>query len=469
MSEPTPSPDPTPHRPDGWDLVCAGILGAEFGRKKSNALANAIAQLSAEEAALVPRRWRFHAWWSSLRPFPRFAFVTACVLVIGLADWVVWRVDSEGRPPSTGAVCFVSGQLHAVWAGRSASPKTGDALLAGAWRLGSGVVELTFNSKARVAIEGPAEIKLTGPNSMELLSGKLSAEVPRQAHGFSVKFPGATVVDLGTRFGVNAGVARSKVDVFEGKVLLVSDAVAVAHQLLTQGMAMAVDPRGAATMSVYSAAAYPQLSTMLVIHPVNCGFDGPGKTETGGVPVAAGYWSGWGYDLVRARQGVAPLQGRGMLRFLSPSSRAAKSADSEVWQLIDLRTNHTLIAGGGVEVRSSVFFNRVRGNSYTGKKFVLAMAAFHGTPENVEDLWARRHELALAVAEKEIVTDDNPATWEKVELSAALPADADFLIVEMRAIAPDAIVAGTPPFNGHFADLIDCSLYGELGASASHQ
>ena len=81
------------------------------------------------------------------------------------------------------------------------------------------MAELVFSSRARVAIEGPAELKLTGRNSMELISGKLSAEVPKQAHGFSVKLKNATVVDLGTRFGINADTGFSKLDVFEGKGL----------------------------------------------------------------------------------------------------------------------------------------------------------------------------------------------------------------------------------------------------------
>ena len=81
------------------------------------------------------------------------------------------------------------------------------------------------------------------------------------------------------------------------------------------------------------------------------------------------------------------------------------------------------------------------------------------------DLWARRQELALAVAEKELVADNNPATWEKVYISSALPADADFLIVSMHAIAP-ADAAPATAFSGDFADLVDCVLYEPMRPSS---
>jgi len=227
---------------------------------------------------------------------------------------------------------------------------------------------------------------------------------------------------------------------------------------------MDVDDRGRATAASYSEAMYPRLSVTLTVHPVNCGFDGPGKTELGGLPSDFGYWSGPAYELVRAQKGLTPVQGRGMLHFLPPPAPSS-TGDSAVWQIVDLRNNKDVIGRGGMTITLSAYFNRIRSAAHTGKTFSLAMAAYRGEPKDVENLWSRRHELALATAESQVVTDDNPLTWERLEAITALPSETDFVIVEMRAIAPDDQESGTNPFPGHFADLIDCTLTGPLEAA----
>src|SRR5207302_53552 len=97
----------------------------------------------------------------------------------------------------------------------------GDLLAKGSLALDAGVVELGFPTGARIAIEGPARLELKGANSVQLRQGKAAAEVPRSGRGFSVQTPIATVVDLGTRFGVGVSSDNaSRVDVFEGRVVL---------------------------------------------------------------------------------------------------------------------------------------------------------------------------------------------------------------------------------------------------------
>jgi len=44
--------------------------------------------------------------------------------------------------------------------------------------LESGVVEITFASTAKIAVEGPAQFKLSSGLAMELQSGKISTDVP---------------------------------------------------------------------------------------------------------------------------------------------------------------------------------------------------------------------------------------------------------------------------------------------------
>ena len=70
-------------------------------------------------------------------------------------------------------------------------------------------------------MQAPARLKVDETNGLSLLSGKLTAVVPVAAHGFVVNCPDATVVDLGTEFGVDIhGNGLTDIDVFKGSVSL---------------------------------------------------------------------------------------------------------------------------------------------------------------------------------------------------------------------------------------------------------
>jgi hypothetical protein len=458
-------------------MLCVGILRTEFGRRQSRAVTNAITQLAAEEElnsepSLATPVWRerIRNWWLALRPQPALAFGTALVLVIGFAAWHLW---SSGlvhfrTAPKEGFVCIMSDALNARWARDSKQPKTGDSLLTGPLRLESGVVELTFVSSAKVAIEGPAEFKLTSGNSLELQRGKISTDVPKRARGFTVSTPTARVVDLGTQFGasVNSDHA-SEVDVFQGFVELTAVANAEnpgAKWRLSQDMAMIADGHGAVSATALSETALPQPNQTILARPQNCGFDVSGRAALGEVPRDFGYWSGPAYALTKAALGIQPTSGAGMLQFLNKPSDPA--ADSEVWQLIDMHPFKKQLASGLFEAKLSAIFNRIPGDGHAADKFGLTLAAFRGAPSDADSLWTRRKADALVLADKELATDDKPVTWEKVELSAKVPVETDFVIVEIRAIAPKQFTKDSPSFSGHFADVVDFKLCSSLRASS---
>jgi hypothetical protein len=54
-----------------------------------------------------------------------------------------------------------------------------------------------------------------------------------------------------------------------------------------------------------------------------------------------------------------------------------------------------------------------------------------------------------------------------VDVATTVTADADFAVLEIRAIAPPDAPAGLDPFPGHFADLIDAKVCLPLRASSS--
>lgn len=84
----------------------------------------------------------------------------------------------------------------------------------------AGLMEITFASGVRALIEGPAEIQVTGNNDAYLTNGRLVADVPKGAEGFTVSHGQGRVVDLGTEFAINvpSDLSMVEVGVFSGEV-----------------------------------------------------------------------------------------------------------------------------------------------------------------------------------------------------------------------------------------------------------
>jgi hypothetical protein len=132
--------------------------------------------------------------------------------------------------------------------------------------LAAGEIELTFADGATVAVEGPAQLRLHSNGRAELTQGKLVAAVPPQAIGFTVQTPAATIVDLGTEFGVTVDPqGRTETQVFKGLVevasaggsVLVSAQRAPFKQRLSAGEAVRIDSTGT-VVSIAPRMARPQ-------------------------------------------------------------------------------------------------------------------------------------------------------------------------------------------------------------------
>lgn len=88
-------------------------------------------------------------------------------------------------------------------------------------RLKSGIAEVTFASGAVVSIEGPARLRLDSPMKCFSSHGKLTANCPPSAHGFTVRFKGGRVVDLGTEFALDTEAeGNTRVHVLSGEVIV---------------------------------------------------------------------------------------------------------------------------------------------------------------------------------------------------------------------------------------------------------
>jgi hypothetical protein len=86
--------------------------------------------------------------------------------------------------------------------------------------MSKGLLQLTFDTGAKVVVEGPADFVATTATEAVLSQGRIAAAVPHFARGYTVFTPTSEVVDLGTEFGIAVdGSGTSEVHVFNGDVI----------------------------------------------------------------------------------------------------------------------------------------------------------------------------------------------------------------------------------------------------------
>jgi ferric-dicitrate binding protein FerR (iron transport regulator) len=159
----------------------------------------------------------------------RVVGIAASLLLIGyfaaLAGLVIWDQIHPRDLRNDVAIQSSAGQFaklvrmqDCAWETNSAPAAVGAWLPRNVVHLQKGTVELQFADGARVIVEGPAKFEPRGADRAFLSVGKLVATVPKQAIGFTIDTPTATIVDLGTEFGVETNPQSTEIQVFKGKV-----------------------------------------------------------------------------------------------------------------------------------------------------------------------------------------------------------------------------------------------------------
>jgi Concanavalin A-like lectin/glucanases superfamily len=189
-----------------------------------------------------PRPRKFGRWkWGAL---------TAAVLLIGLASLYLMWGDHKSSAPSREVPRYVAVLVKddgAQWeSGDGSQPAEGSTLTGGRHRLREGRVTLTLFNGVILSVQGPADLDLESVERIYCQHGKLRARVPPGAEGFTVLAPGASVVDLGTEFGLNvAADGTAELMVFEGQAevsVLNAQGYTLRSQLLEGKQAVRVDP-----------------------------------------------------------------------------------------------------------------------------------------------------------------------------------------------------------------------------------
>ena len=152
------------------------------------------------------------------RQFRRLA--TASLGIAAAAVLILAAVAFLRRvPPPTIAYRFNEGAVSQII---RASGSSSDAALGEGDRLTlkRGAVEISFPTGVRAVVEAPAEMEISGENSVNLDRGTAYFHIERpEATGFKVTLPKSEVVDLGTRFGIIAAPGKpAEIHLIEGKV-----------------------------------------------------------------------------------------------------------------------------------------------------------------------------------------------------------------------------------------------------------
>lgn len=162
---------------------------------------SALAELSAGWTAseLAPRR---------IVTFPALARWAAAACITLLAAGVWWWSQAE-RTFATVSNGVGVADLAAGTTLRG-EPHTIDA----------GTVEFITARGARVVIEAPAAFRFESAQRLRVMHGRVAADVPTAAKGFTVITPTGSAVDLGTKFGVDVPREGSaEIHVFQGEVV----------------------------------------------------------------------------------------------------------------------------------------------------------------------------------------------------------------------------------------------------------
>ena len=162
--------------------------------------------------------------WIATRSFATWLLL-AIVLVGGaLVTYVRWGNEEIASQPRQKAqtspwVAALDLAVDVEWDG-PAPPIPNPVYLAGSeLRMKKGLAKISFSCGAMMLLEGPAVLQFESDLSVVLRSGKMSAEVPEEATGFTVRTPRANIIDLGTAFGASVDDrGRTEVQVFKGKV-----------------------------------------------------------------------------------------------------------------------------------------------------------------------------------------------------------------------------------------------------------
>lgn len=172
--------------------------------------------LPAKLIEIIPAK-KSHSWTA----LAVAASLLVCTLfIVSIQELSLSSKDHSPKPNNKVLAMITSESQNSEWTldNVESTPKKtirqGDMI-----RVAQGKVKLSYTNGVELTLHGPALYELLSDMRGRTHLGRLTARISEGAEGFSVLTPRATVVDLGTEFGIEVdGAGSTDVVVFEGSV-----------------------------------------------------------------------------------------------------------------------------------------------------------------------------------------------------------------------------------------------------------
>jgi hypothetical protein len=165
-----------------------------------------------DTAQMVPVR--------KISKFPIITAIASCAALLMIFAYVYLN-------PQMSEVATLTDSINSQWSTPQSSVKIGSRLSTTREpvMLEQGIIKILYDNDIEVLIEAPAEYQIRSAKEISLKTGSLFARVSQAGKGFSVKTSNATIVDLGTEFGVRSSQQdKTELHVFKGKTTLTATA-----------------------------------------------------------------------------------------------------------------------------------------------------------------------------------------------------------------------------------------------------
>jgi hypothetical protein len=167
-----------------------------------------------------------------------FVFIASAVMTLTSPAWLGWWNHTP--------IAVVADAVNAQWVTADGTLDVGDHLPYGPLQLKSGYARIRLDNGVNLVVQAPARFSVDSLSLAHLDEGKITADVPHSAIGYTVKMRNATVTDLGTTFGVTAFAnGEATVQVLKGSVqarLLSEDGSQKQAAVLQEDHAVAFNP-----------------------------------------------------------------------------------------------------------------------------------------------------------------------------------------------------------------------------------
>lgn len=163
--------------------------------------------------------------WIRRHPFMAADLTIVLLIILALCLTPAPQVQTAAVPSGSMLAGKITGTANCRWADGCTPSSLHDPVFIGQqFKLDAGVLEITYSAGAKVILQGPATYQVNSVNSGYLPVGKLTGMVTTSdAKGFTVQTPTATVIDVGTEFGVEvAKTGETTSHVFRGAINLVT-------------------------------------------------------------------------------------------------------------------------------------------------------------------------------------------------------------------------------------------------------